>query len=407
MGSGQTDRRPPSLRSRARCIARAQPIDYVLAISQSYAALPLVGKYFEPMGAVAAMGAWGYRQAPDFMRAALRSYRAPRVPDTRVQDLASTNVMAEAALRGIVAPERLAVDWPVPDRLPPVVSGARLRRRFLYRAAVRYGDSPAQVLDVWRCRDLPPGPAPVLVFVPGGAWVHGSRKFQGYSLLAHLAAQGWVCLAIDYRVSPHHRWPRQVRDVKAAVAWARANADQFGGDRDFVGVAGCSAGGHLAALTGLTPGDADYQSELAPEADTSVDAVVGVYGRYDWEDRSTRERDLFVDFLEHIVVKRRYDRHRDIYRAASPIARVNPDAPPFLVVHGSGDTVIPVPQARAFVEKLRATSRSAVCYLELPGAQHGFDLVDGARTGAVATAIGLFLNEIHRSRVRSRVREVI
>ena len=82
-----------------------------------------------------------------------------------------------------------------------------------------------------------------MIFVPGGAWLHGTRALQGYALMAHLAAQGWVCLSIGYRVSPHHRWPRHINDVKAAVAWARANVDRFGGDRDFVTIAGTSAGG--------------------------------------------------------------------------------------------------------------------------------------------------------------------
>jgi len=74
--------------------------------------------------------------------------------------------------------------------------------------------------------------------------------------------------------------------------------------------------------------------------------VVGIYGRYDWEDRSTAERDRFVDFLERVVVGRKIAKHPDIFRKASPIARVHADAPPFLVIHGTGDSVIPVEQAR-------------------------------------------------------------
>jgi len=272
---------------------------------------------------------------------------------------------------------------------------------------VRYGSHPTQRLDVWRRRHLPAEPAPVLVFVPGGAWVHGSRLLQGYALMSHLAAKGWVCLSIDYRVAPHHRWPNHINDVKAAIAWARANVDRFGGDRDFVAVAGCSAGGHLAALAGLTADDPDYQQHLPEGSDTSVDAVVGIYGRYDWEDRSTAERERFVDFLERVVVNKRQNRHGEVFRKASPIAQVHPDAPPFLVVHGSADTVIPVEQARGFVERLRAVSRSPVSFIELPGAGHGFDMIDGARTGSTATAIGLFLNQIHRNRSVLSARQVI
>ena len=100
-------------------------------------------------------------------------------------------------------------------------------------------------------------------------------------------------------------------------------------------------------------------------------------------------------------------KHPDIFRNASPIARVHADAPPFLVIHGTGDSVIPVEQARSFVEGLRAASHSVVSYVELPGAGHAFDMIDGARTGSMATAIGLFLNQIHRNRSLNRAKAVI
>ena len=129
-----------------------------------------------------------------------------------------------------------------------------------------------------------------------------------------------------------------------------------------------------------------------------MDAVVGIYGRYDWEDRSTPERDRFVNFLERVVVKKSIARHPDVFRDASPIARVHRNAPPFLVIHGSKDSVIPVEQARSFVERLRAVSHSIVGYLELPGAGHGFDLIDGERAGVMAHATALFLNQVYRTK---------
>ena len=385
---------------------RARPADYLMAIGESYAALPVVGKRLEPIGALTAGAVWGYRIAPELVSTAMRNMFRPGAAETRKRDRARTHEVSAAALRGIVAPGALGVDWPAPDRFAPVLRSSALRRQYCYRTSVRYGDAPEQLLDVWRHKELPAGPAPVFVFVPGGAWLHGGRTLQGYALMAHLAAQGWVCLSIGYRVSPHHRWPRHIQDVKAAVAWARANVDRFGGDRDFVAIGGCSAGGHLAALAGLTD-DPAFRAELPADADTSVDAVVGMYGRYDWEDRSTPERLRFMEFLESVVVKKRYDRHPDVFRAGSPIARVRGDVPPFLVVHGTADSVIPVAQARAFVERLRATSRSTVCYLELPGAHHGFDMTDGARTASAATVVGLFLGEIHRSRALRKAKEVI
>jgi acetyl esterase/lipase len=384
--------------SRAKWLLRARPGDYMLALSDAMASLPVVGRHLEPLGGVTAMGVWGYRMAPELLSASAKSWLTRGTGETRKAERDQTQTVLDAALRGVVSSKDLDVEWPAPDHKPPFWRALQ-HRRYLHRTSVRYGKHPVQLLDVWRRKDLPVRPAPVLIFVPGGAWVHGGRQLQGYALMSQLAEMGWICLSVQYRVSPHHRWPSHITDVKTAIAWARANVDKFGGDRNFIAVAGCSAGGHLSALAGLTANDPEMQTELPPGSDTSVDAVVGIYGRYDWEDRSTVERDRFVDFLERVVVKRRIDRHPKVFRDASPIARIHPDAPPFFVIHGSSDTVIPVAQARSFVERLRSISRSVVSYVELPGAGHGFDMTDGARTGATSTAVGLFLGQIYRNRM--------
>ncbi len=390
------------LRSQTRCWADFSPADSLFAISESVTALPVVGKHLKPLGSVTAMALWGCRVAPEMLSYLVRKKLPTGEPKPRSEDLLPAHEVSAAALEGIVSAERLNIVWPTPERQLPVLKYARKRQQYLHRSSVSYGSAKGQVLDIWRRDDLPEQPAPVAVFVPGGGWVIGRRMLQGYALMSHLAEQGWICLSIDYRVSPQHRWPRHVADVKAAVSWARANVAEFGGNPDFVAAVGCSAGGHLAALAGLTADDPDFHVDLPPGADTTVDAVVGIYGRYDWVDRSTPERDRFVEFLERIVVKKRLAQHPELFRKASPIARVRPDAPPFLVVHGSADTVIPVAQAREFADRLRATSRSTVGYLEVPGAQHGFDLTDGACTESVVTAIGLFLNEVRESAGASR-----
>ncbi|WP_370500335.1 alpha/beta hydrolase fold domain-containing protein [Mycolicibacterium sp. jd] len=396
----------PTLTTRLQWLLNAGPSDFMLAMSVASASLPVIGKHLEPLGALTAAGIWGTRHAPDFVGALAKSLITPNDAERKKQERDCTNAVTEAALRDVVGPKDLEIEWPAAERTPPVWR-MREHRRHVHRTSVRYGPRPTQLLDVWRRDDLPVEPAPVLIFVPGGAWVHGSRMLQGYALMSHLAERGWVCLSIDYRVAPHNPWPAHVADVKTAIAWARANVDKFGGDRNFVAISGASAGGHLAALAGLTANDPEMQDELPEGSDTSVDAVVGIYGRYDWEDKSTVERVRFMDFLERVVVRRKFDRHPDVFRKASPMARVHPEAPPFLVVHGTGDSVIPVAQAQSFVERLRGVSRSVVGYVELPGAGHGFDMTDGARTGAASTAIGLFLNHIHRNRTLIGAKEVI
>ena len=114
-----------------------------------------------------------------------------------------------------------------------------------------------------------------------------------------------------------------------------------------------------------------------------------------------------MQFLERIVVGKRMMHHPHVFKNASPIARVRPDAPPFLVLHGTADRLVPVERARAFVEKLQSTSRSPVGYLELPDARHGFDMIDALHTGAAVTAIGLFLDEIRRTHRSAGTRKVI
>lgn len=384
----------------------ARPSDCLLAASTASASLPVIGKHLKPLGGATAMGLWGAQHLPRALANMATSRLTPAGDALRRRERDQTRAVVEAALRGVVPDAELDIDWPPPEPTPPAWKALH-HRRHCYRSAVRYGSEPTQVLDVWRRKDLPAGPAPVMIFVPGGAWVQGSRTLQGYAMLSRLAETGWVCLSIDYRTAPHHRWPRHLIDVKTAIAWARANVDKYGGDRNFVAIAGASAGGHLAALAGLTGGDTELAEQLPDGADTAVDAVIGVYGRYDWHDRSTTERLRFVDFLERVVVGERLDRRPELYRKASPIARVHPGAPPFFVIHGSNDTVIPVAQARAFVERLRRVSQSAVAYLELPGAGHAFDLTDGARTPIAATAVGLFLDQVHRSHRSAGAKRVI
>jgi acetyl esterase/lipase len=369
-------------------LARAKFDDYLIAAGVGVSLLPVVGRYLEPVGGITALGVWGGRYLPDIASSA-REQMAASSKESRRREREMSGQIAREGLRDITFPDRPAIGSPPEDPGPPW-RHAGIHRRLVHRTSVAYGEEPGQLLDVWRRQDLT-GPAPVLVFVPGGAWVIGSRVLQGHALMAHLAEQGWVCLSVQYRTSPTYRWPRQMNDITTAVAWARANVDQFGGDPSFVALAGCSAGGHMATLAGLTADDHGWNG--APSA--PVDAVVSIYGRYDWEDRSTPERARFMDFLERVVVQRRQSRHPEVFRQASPMACLRADAPPFLVIHGTHDAIIPVGEARRFVTGLRAVSNDTVSYIELPGAGHGFDLTDGIRTHAVVDAISAFLNHTH------------
>ncbi|WP_102141412.1 alpha/beta hydrolase [Mycobacterium hubeiense] len=283
-----------------------------------------------------------------------------------------------------------------------VIGTSWSRRRYVEKAnTVRYGPHRANTADIWRRHDLSrDGRAPVLLQVPGGAWAIGMRRPQAYPLLSHLAERGWVCVSIGYRVSPRHSWPAHIVDVKRALAWIKENIADYGGDPDFVCITGGSAGGHLTALAALTQNDRQYQPDFE-DADTSVVAAVPVYGRYDWFSTEGAGRPEFIAFLQRLVVKKRYADHPQVYRDASPITQLTPDAPPFFVLHGVDDSIIPVPEARAFVEALREVSESPVAYAEIPHAQHAFDFFGSPRGHYTAEAIERFLSWVHATRTSS------
>ena len=311
--------------------------------------------------------------------------------------------MLEAGLREQLGPDYAEELSALPAE--PTRSGRRnlpmrsymSRRLYVEKTnVVSYGPhGRANLADIWRRRDLPrDGKAPVLVQVPGGAWVIGRRRPQGYPLMSHLAARGWVCVSLNYRVSPLHTWPDHIVDVKRALAWVKENIAGYGGDPNFVAITGGSAGGHLCALAALTPNDPKFQPGFE-DSDTPVVAAVPVYGRYDWFSTDAEGRREFVGLLEKFVVKRKFSTHRDIYIDASPIRQVRADAPPFFVLHGHDDSLIPVVEAQEFVEELRAVSKSPVAYAELPNAQHAFDIFGSPRAHQSAEAVARFLSWVY------------
>ncbi len=215
---------------------------------------------------------------------------------------------------------------------------------------------------------------PVFMYIHGGGWVMGDKREQGLPLLHHMARAGWLCFSVNYRLSPGVALPDQLADVKAGLVWLREHAGEYGGDPSFVAVSGGSAGGNLAALVGLTENNPRYQPGFE-DADTSVEIVAPVYGIYDVTNRMGAQTARFVSMLmEPLVIKAFLDDEPQEFAAMSPLDRVHPDVPPFVICQGDRDSLAPVVEARAFVERLEESSRERVVYMEFPGAQHIFDL---------------------------------
>jgi acetyl esterase/lipase len=256
--------------------------------------------------------------------------------------------------------------------------------------------SRRNLLDIYRPREAGTK-RPVLLQIHGGGWVIGEKEQQGLPLMNYLAARGWVCVAPNYPLAPKSGWPDQLVACKQALAWIKDNIAEYGGDPDFVAVTGGSAGGHLAAMIGLTANDPRYQPGFE-SADTTVQACVPFYGAYDLanvlESKASEREYRF--FLAPTLFK---SRDRDVARSASPLTQCHADAPPFFVIHGAHDSLVDVAEARELVRQLREVSTSTVVYAELPGAQHAFDVFASIRSAHVIRGVERFLRDVRRSHV--------
>jgi acetyl esterase/lipase len=213
--------------------------------------------------------------------------------------------------------------------------------------------------------------------------------------MTYLASRGWVCFAINYRLSPKAAFPAHIVDVKRALRWIREHAHEYGGDPGFLCVTGGSAGGHLTALTALSQNDPAFQPGFE-NADTRVAAAVPFYGVYDFLDRAgIRGRQSMVDIMAKHVFQCRPEENPELWDALSPLLRVSADAPPFLVVQGTHDTLVFVEEAREFVRALREKSRSPVHYLEMRGGQHAFEVFHSVRSQYAVRAATAFLEAEH------------
>jgi acetyl esterase/lipase len=271
--------------------------------------------------------------------------------------------------------------------------GVRHERGVVYQ----WIDGRPLKLDVYMPKVPAEGPLPAVIQVHGGGWIMGTRKEQGIPLLNHLAVNGWVGFNIDYRLSPFATMPDHVVDVKRAIAWVREHAAEYGVDPEFIALTGGSAGGHLTALAALTADDKSLQPGFE-DADTAVQVAVPFYGVYDFTDEGTFKSSAVWHILEWVVFKKRRSQHPEAYRDASPTHRVHPDAPPFLVVAGEHDSLIPTGQHRVFAERLREVSRNPVLYAEMKGGQHAFDMFPSFRSIPVIETVERFLATIHSQR---------
>jgi acetyl esterase/lipase len=208
------------------------------------------------------------------------------------------------------------------------------------------------------------GPFPVVVWIHGGAWMQGD-KFDCPA--AFLVDNGFAVASINYRFSKQAAFPAQILDCKSAVRWLRANSAAYKLDGKRIGVWGASAGGHLAAMLGTTSDTADFGPN---DGSSAVSAVCDWCGPADLA--TLKEQcgpnwglDLQSDHAVHYLLAGGFDSR--LLLKASPITYVHSGIPPFLILHGDSDNVIPLAQSEELAEALK-----------LAGVENTFVIVKGA-----------------------------
>ena len=254
-------------------------------------------------------------------------------------------------------------------KLPPGFEAAR---------DVLYGDAPgaANKLDVYWA-GKPEGKRPLIVWVHGGGWEGGDKA--GCPALG-MVPRGYVVASINYRFSREAIFPAQIEDCKGAIRFLRAHANDYHIDPDKIGVWGASAGGHLVALLGTSGGAnaKDIEGTVGGNADQSsrVQAVCDWFGPTDMSQffQEAGSENIFKPSPKASPINKLFggpvEEHKELVAQANPITFITKDAPPFLIMHGDKDQLVPVAQSQILADALKAAG--VECHLEvLAGAGHG------------------------------------
>ncbi len=268
---------------------------------------------------------------------------------------------------------------PFPEVVAQFPGGVRAIGDLVYAQPLHY--RPLR-LDLYR--PAADGPHPLVVYVHGGAWVTGTKRQGGPvrdfpAVLAQLAARGFVVAAVEYRLDGEAKFPAAIEDVKAAIRFLRAGAAGYGIDPARVGIFGGSAGGQLAALAGTACG---AQALAAPGANgpvsDCVQAAASWYGVHDFRTVPTPPGQTgpapYLGCPETTCPE-------ETLRFASPVAYVDGEDPPFLLIHGLADRLVAVSQTEEFEAALKAAG-VPVRALYIPGVDHGLVGKDDAATYA-------------------------
>ncbi len=237
-------------------------------------------------------------------------------------------------------------------------------------------DDPRQTLDVYRPKSGKSRLLPVIVNIHGGAFRMGDKGMGMAEVMGLVTEGSYAVVSINYRLSGQAQWPAQIHDCKAAIRWIRANAGTYHFDTDHIGVIGASAGGHLAAMLGTSGGVPELEGTVGPNRTHSsrVTCVVDQFGPSELlamaefqkgprtaNDAGSPESQLIGGALPD---------HPDRARAASTTTYITKDDPPFLILHGTADPLVPFNQSERLARALKDVG-VPVTFIPVSNAGHG------------------------------------
>jgi len=254
------------------------------------------------------------------------------------------------------------------------LAGYAQHEKFTAISDVQYctGGGKPLLMDIFIPKQRIHTPTPAVLWIHGGGWERGDKN--GNSGAVMLANEGFVTASLFYRLSGDWPFPADIEDCKCAIRYLRANASKYGLDPDRIGVAGASAGGHLAELVATAGKDAGLEGSGGwSNASSAVQAVSAYAGASDFTVGATQ----FQNHTGKVIIKlfRGTEKEKpDLYRQASPMFYVSKDSPPLLLVQGEEDELVPFDQSVRMAEAYKKVGLP-VEFLAVKHASHDFEQV--------------------------------
>ncbi len=259
------------------------------------------------------------------------------------------------------------------------VDTSNIQRKWLNLAYAN--QSPSQQLDIYLPNEGD-GPFPVIVSIHGGAFMMGDKADGQLKPMLEGLKRGFAVVSINYRMSGEAIFPALVLDVKAAIRWIKANATQFHLKKDAIAVWGGSAGGYLCAMEGLTGGKPIFEDLNMGNAqeNSQVQAVVDWFGPINFLTMDPQLQESGNGTPDHNasnspeskIMGQTITEIPDAVQKANPETYITPDAPPFLIMHGTRDQLVPTQQSEHFAAALKPVlGENKVTLHLLEGAKHG------------------------------------